>query len=473
MLEYAKECPMTRQVDSMQTTQSPPGPRGDFLVGVLLQLRRDALGFLLNSAQTYGDVVRLPLGPATGYMVNNPDLIHELLVDQADKLNKSALDKEVLGEFLGNGLIISDGDFWKRQRKLVSPAFHRKRIETYAQMMVDYTLRMLDGWSDGQTMDVEEAMLGLTRAIITRTLFNTELSDANDKLNAALTVFQKTSEVEYRLNFAVPDWIPTSNNRQRRQAAKVLDTLILGIIAERRASTSEDGVVNDAGDLLSMLLTAQDEDTQESGKFGGQMTDRQVRDEAATLFAAGHETTTNALNWTWYLLSQNPEVEACLHAELDEVLAGRAPTLDDRLPYTEMVIREVLRLYPPAWLLNFRQPIADVTVGGCRIPKGSLIFLSPYVLHRDPRWFEQPERFWPERWKNDLEKRIPRYAFFPFGGGPRVCVGNAFALMELRLVLATAAQRYRLRLEPEQQVEPAPLITLRPKNPLRMRAEKR
>jgi cytochrome P450 len=259
-------------------------------------------------------------------------------------------------------------------------------------------------------------------------------------------------------------WIPTPNNRRIRRATAVLDDVVLGIIAQRRAS-AVGGRVEDTGDLLSMLLLAENED-------GRAMDDRQIRDEAVTLFAAGHETTSNALSWTWYFLAQNPDVEARLHAEVDAVLDGRPPTVDDlkNLPYTEMILKESLRLRPPAWGLAGRTVLEETEIGGYTIPAGSTIFISPYQLHRLPEYFPDPERFDPERFTPENEKKLPRYAYLPFGAGPRVCIGNSFAMMEAHLILATVAQHVRLELVPGQEVEMAPLITLTPANGLKMLA---
>lgn len=441
------------------THKLPPGPKGKPLFGNLPDFRKDNLGFLLRLAREYGDVVHYHLLTERVYQLNHPDYIQEVLVNQADKFHKAPLDKQIFSQSLGNGLISSDGEFHRAQRKMMQPAFHSKRIETYAQIMTDFTARMLDEWRKGHTLDVHEAMTHLTMLIVSKTLYDADVSGSADGVAEAIHTINKIGEDQYQQGYVIPAWIPVPQNRKIKRAVQQLDSVMMPIIEQRRDSGE------DKGDLLSMLLLAQDEDT------GGRMTDRQVRDEAVSLFVAGHETTSNLLSWVWYALSQHPEIEAKLHTELDTVLAGRTPTLKDlpQLSYTDMVIKETLRLYPPAWILNGRTPIEDVEIGGYMIPKGSLVFLSPYVMHRDPRYFDQPEQFRPERWGDGLEKRIPRYAYFPFGGGPRVCIGNQFALMEARLVLATIAGRFRLALEPNQQVIPDPLITLRPRYGIRMR----
>lgn len=441
----------------------PPGPKGKPILGNLPDFWKDNLGFLLRLAREYGDIVHYHLLTERVYQLNHPDYIQEVLVNQADKFNKAPLDKQIFSQSLGNGLISSDGEFHRAQRKLMQPAFHSRRIETYAQIMTDFTTRLLAGWRESHTLDVHEAMTHLTMLIVSKALYDADVASSADGIAEAIHVLNKVGEDQYQQGYVVPGWIPIPQNRKIKRAVQKLDSVMMPIIEQRRASGE------DKGDLLSMLLLAQDEDT------GGRMTDQQVRDEAVSLFVAGHETTSNLLSWVWYALSQHPEIEAKLHTELDAVLDGRTPALRDLslLPYTDMVIKETLRLYPPAWILNGRTPTEDVEIGGYTIPRGSLVFLSPYVMHRDPRNFAEPEQFRPERWADGLEKRIPRYAYFPFGGGPRVCIGNQFALMEARLVLATIARRYRLTLEPNQQVIPDPLITLRPRYGIRMRVVER
>lgn len=443
----------------------PPGPKGHWLLGSIVGFSKDSTGFLLRAAVDYGDISHMRLGPYHVYMINHPDLIHEVLITHKDKIRKGNLDRAIFSKFLGNGILVSEGEFHRRQRKLVQPAFHSKRIENYAQTMVDYTLRLMDGWRDGEAVDMEHAMTELTLHIVTKTLFDTEVTEGDlvHRVGAAISTLQRIANAEYKSAISLPEWLPIARNRNRAAAVKALNDVIVPIINERRASGE------DRGDLLSMLLLAQDEAT------GERMDDRQVLDEATTLFSAGHETTANAMTWVWYLLSQHPEAEARLHEELETVLNGRHPTLADlkQLPYTDMVIKEVLRLYPPAWILNGRTPLERIEVGGYAIDRGDLIFISPYALHHHPRYFAEPERFMPERWTPEFEKALPRYAYLPFGGGPRVCIGNSFAMMEARLILATMAQRYRFSLVEGQQVETHPQITLSPKRAIQMRAQLR
>ena len=436
-----------------------PFASGAPVLGKLPEFRRDQLAFLTSLAHDYGAIVGFRFLYLNSFLISSPEYIHQVLVEQADKFEKADLDHKIFDAFLGKGLINSEGDFHRRQRRLMQPAFHSKRINTYAEVMVRYAQQMVSEWqgdlvTDGQ-VDIHEAMSTLTRRIVLKTLFDTDESPETEQIAASVETLNHLSEDSYKRGFTFPQWLPVPAVRKSRTAVAEVDKLILGIIEQRRKSGS------DQGDLLSMLLLAQDEDD------GGQMTDRQVRDEAVTLFLAGHETTANTLAWTFYLLAKHPEVEAKLVAELDRVLAGRKPTLQDlgQLTYTDWIIKEAMRLYPPAWALNIRTPQVDVEIDGYTIPRGSSVFISPYVMHHDARYFADPEAFKPERWANDFEKTLPRYAYFPFGGGPRVCIGNSFALMEARLILANIAQQVEMTVT--DTVVPEPLITLRPRGEIR------
>ncbi|HEX8117997.1 MAG TPA: cytochrome P450, partial [Pyrinomonadaceae bacterium] len=365
---------------------------------------------------------------------------------------------------LGEGLLTSEPPLHRRQRRLAQPAFHKQRINAYASLMVDYALRLeRERWRDGRTLDVAQEMMHLALTIVGRTLFGTETEAEAEEVRAALSA-SMASFGQFMMPFAeLLSRLPLPANRRFERSRARLDRIIYRIIDERRASGE------DRGDLLSMLLRAQDE---EGG--GGGMSDEQLRDEAMTIFLAGHETTANALAWTWYLLAQNPSAEAKLHEELDGVLRGRPPAAEDlpRLRYTEMVVSESMRLYPPAWILG-RRALEDYEVGGYLIPKGSLVILSPYVMQRDARFFPDPERFDPERWTAEAKAARPQFAYFPFGGGPRRCIGEGFAWMEGVLVVATLARRWRLRLAPGQRVGPQPGVTLRPRGRLPMTPERR
>ncbi|MDZ4766570.1 MAG: cytochrome P450 [Chloroflexota bacterium] len=437
--------------------KTPPGPKGYPFIGNVFDFATDPLAFLQRVARDYGDISNFRLLDQNVYFLTHPDFIHSVLVEQADKVRKGDLDHAIMSLPLGNGLLINEGASWKQQRKQLQPVFHAKRIEAYFETMIQYTNRMLEGWHDGKALCIHQSMTELTMQIVSKTLYDADVNEGADTIGAAIEYINGIGGRQIRWRFMPPHWMPFPALIKVRAAIKQLDTLLMGIIEERR--TSDD----DTGDLLSMLLLAQDDE-------GVCMTDRQVRDEVVTLFIAGHETTSNALTWAWVLLAQHPAVEAKLHAELDAVLGGAPPTMADlkRLPYLDMVLKEAMRLYPPAWSLNTRQPTEDIVVGGSTIPKGSLIFIVPYISHRDPRYFDQPEAFIPERWTPEFEKALPRYAYFPFGGGPRVCIGNSFALMEARLIVATIAGRYRLALAPDAHIEIDPVVTLRPRGSVPM-----
>lgn len=434
----------------------PPGPKGNWLFGNVAEFRRDRLGFLERCAREYGDCVGIRLGPFRIMVVNHPDLVEDVLVTQNRRFIKH-FALRMAKPTLGNGLLTSEGEFWRKQRRLAQPAFHRDRIASYASVMVDYTERMLRLWSGGQTRDVQDEMMRLTLEIVAKTLFDADVTGASADASIAMETLLRSFTARVNNVFRLPTSFPTPSNLRFKRAARRLDDLLFSVITERR-TTGED-----RGDLLSMLLQARDEDD------GTRMTDRQLRDETMTLFMAGHETTANTLAWTWYLLANHPEAEARLHAELDAVLGDRPPTFEDlpRLHYADMVITEALRFYPTVWLVG-REAIEPCEVGGYHIPVGTTIYMSQWVLHRDPRYFDDPESFRPERWADGLARRLPRYAYFPFGGGPRICIGNSFALMESVLLLATIARRFRLRLAPDARVTLMPTMTLRPDGGIKM-----
>jgi len=410
----------------------------------------------------YGDVVRYRLGTMQVFLVVHPDGVNHVLQENHRNYVKS-VDYQILKRVLGEGLLTSEGPLWLRQRRLMAPMFHRQRIAEFGATMVDSTLKMLDHWSSlasqGSTFDVCNEMMHLTLEIVARVLFKVELAgEMAHEIGRDVTVSNERLG-QFDLGTLLP-WLPTPRNREFRRATRSLDAIVAGIIADHRRSG------RDRGDLLSLLLAARDQDTGEA------MSDQQVRDEALTLILAGHETTANALAWTWYLLSQNPDVERNLHAELAEVLGGRAPAVADlpNLRYTSMVIDESMRLYPPAWSVG-RSPVADDEILGFIIPKGSSVMLSQWLTHRHPDFWENPEQFDPDRFSRERSANRPRYAYFPFGGGPRQCIGNVFALTEANLILAAVAQKYRLRMAPGHRVELQPLVTLRPRYGLKMTAE--
>jgi cytochrome P450 len=385
------------------------------------------------------------------------------LVTRADHFHKGrALQRSK--RLLGEGLLTSEGEHHRRQRRLAQPAFHRKRIESYGAAMVDYAARDSARWRDGETLDMTQEMMRLTLAIVGKTLFDAEVESEADEIGVALTELLELFQMLLLPYSEYLERLPLPANRRFTRARAKLDAVIYRIIDERRAGGA------DRGDLLSMLLLAQDEEG-----AGGGMTDEQLRDEALTIFLAGHETTANALAWTWYLLSQNPDAEAKLHAELDAVLAGgRLPTVEDlpQLRYTEMVLAESMRLYPPAWTIG-RLAVREYAVGDYVAAEGTLVLVSQYVMHRDPRFFPEPLRFDPERWTPEAKEARPPYAYFPFGGGARRCIGEGFAWMEGTLIIAAIARRWRMRLVPDHPVVTHPRMTLRAKHGIRMTMEER
>jgi cytochrome P450 len=424
------------------------------------EFRKNPADYLEHAAREYGDLVYIPLGPQNIYLVSHPDFIQDILVTRQAQFKKSRM-LERARVLLGDGLLTSEGELHLRQRRLIQPAFHRERMAAYASVMVECADRARQRWSSGGELDLSVEMSRLTLAIVSRTLFSANVDSEADEIGKALGEVFKMFEL---ILLPYSDWIeklPLPPVRRFHRARALLDSIIFRLIAERRAAGNRD-----TGDLLSMLLAAQDE-------YGGGMTDQQIRDEALTLFVAGHETTAVAITWAWYLLSQNPEAEARFHAELDHVLAGRLPTMEDLplLRYTESVFAETLRLYPPAWGIG-RRTLADFDIGGYTIPSGSIVAVSPWVVHRDARWFPEPLKFSPERWRSEEAAR-PKFSYFPFGGGARVCIGERFAQAEGALVLATLGQNWRFRLEPGHRVETKPLITLRPRSGIRMTAEAR
>jgi cytochrome P450 len=432
----------------------PPGPKGRFLLGHTLDYMGDSLGFLTRTAREYGDIVKIRLGTSTYYVLNHPSLVEGVLRTHASEVIKDKLTRLIV-PILGQGLVTSEGAFWRRQRKLAMPAFQRGAIERYGAVMVDHALKLRESWLDGQARDVHEDMMALTLGIVAKTLFNAEVGAESDDVGRCIEVIMAYHLSPWKF-FKVREWLPTRENREFRAAVDRLDEILYGIIRRRR----EGG--EDPGDLLSHLLAAQDDE-------GAGMTDRQLRDECVTLFLAGHETTALTLTFAFHLLAGSPEAGSKLLRELDEVLGGRPPTAADvpRLSCTERVIKESMRLYPPAWAIG-REAVEDFEIGGYPIARGTQLLISQWVLHRDPRWFDDPDDFRPDRWENDLARRLPKGPYLPFGDGPRVCIGNHFAMMEAVLLLATLAQRHRLETATGEVLKLAASITLRPSAGTRM-----
>ncbi len=440
----------------------PPGPKGHFFLGSARELARSWPGHSVNCSREYGDIVYYKFLHVPICQLTHPDHIEEVLVRSAANFHKSR-DYGALKFILGNGLLTNEGASWQKQRQLIQPAFRHENIAAYADIMADSTAKHLARWKDGESRDLHHEMAELTLDIVTKTLFGTKLAHDARGIGEEIAAVMERFQTQAALSFVLPDKFPIPKTPRLMRSKRRLDEVVLSIIRERRASKTT------ANDLLQRLLDARDES-------GAQMSDEQLRDEVMTLFLAGHETTANALTWAWYLLAQNPEAEQKLAAEIAGVLAGRAPTLADlpRLAYAEMVVKESMRMYPPAWGIG-RRALEEFELGGYRIPAGTNIFIMQWLTHRDARFFPEPERFEPERWRDDpiRKGRIPRFAYFPFGGGPRVCIGAGFAMMEATLLLATIAQRYRFELAPDAKVTPLFSVTLRPKHGLPMQLHRR
>jgi cytochrome P450 len=410
--------------------------------------------------RTYGPFVQTRL-PLELYFVADPACVEEILVKKAELFRKDRTSR-LLSRVVGQGLLVNEGESWRRQRRLLQPAFHQRQLQSYAAVMVAAIERATSGWQSGQVRNVHEDLMAVTLTIVAETLFGAGTGVAADAGHIGGIISELMEEFGRILGLAArfqpPAWVPTTANRRFRASSRKVDQVILGIIEARRRRPDDA-----ADDLLSLLIRARDED-------GGAMTDAQLRDEAVTLFLAGHETTALALTYSLYLLATHPERQARLAHELDRVLGGRAPGLADLegLAFTEAVLLESMRLYPPAWVMA-RQALTEVEIGGYQFRPGAEFVMSPWVLHRDPKNFDRPDDFQPERWENDLARRLPKFAYFPFGGGARVCIGNRFAMMEAKLVLAVALQRFRFEVVPETELTLFPSVTLRPRHGVRLR----
>lgn len=441
----------------------PPGPRGHWLLGHLPERRADPLGLFMEGRERYGDVVRYAMGPFRVYQVSHPDDVKRVLVDNARNYRKTSLMLR-LRPIFGDGLLLSEGDVWKRQRRLAQPAFHRERLAGLMGTMPGLIASELQRWEthagSGQPFDLAAELTRLTLALTGQVLFSIDLNEAADDVGRAVTVLLEEANRRVLSLLPLSDLLPLPSHLRFRAALRLLDHVVLDIIAQRRRGASP---VHD--DLLSLLMEVRDVDT------GDGMSDSQLRDEVMTLILAGHETTASALAWAFHLLHRHPEAEARLVREVISVLGNRVPGFEDlpRLAYTARVFDETLRLYPPAWLFS-RMALADDELGGYTIPRGSIIVVLPYVIHRHPAFWEHPETFDPDRFLPERSGARPRFAWLPFGGGQRVCIGEGLARMEGQLILAMMAQRYRFRPVPGHPVEPWALLTLRPRHGLRVTA---
>lgn len=442
--------------------QLPPGPTDRiFGLSIARRFQTEPLEFITSLGRDYGDAAAWRMGPQQSLFINHPDLVREVLVTKAKSFRKVERIKRGFRAIDGNGLILSEGDFWLRQRRLVQPAFHHTRLAHYAALTVDYTRRMLDRWNANAPIDICAEMTRLTCALIAKMMFDVELTGKAAQLGEAVHTISEIATREMGTAFVLPDWLPLPEKRRKRWAIGVLDGVVREVIAKRRASKE------DKGDLLSMLLLAVDDQGDGRG-----MTDEQARDEAMTMFNAGHDTTAAALAWTWYLLATHPKVQQKLCDEVDETLKGQPATFADlpKLTYTEMVVKESLRLHPPTWALFVRENTEEVRIGEFVLPKNTWVYIFPWVIQRTAKFFPNPEQFDPERFSPERSDEVPQYAYLPFGAGPHICIGKSLATMEMSLIVPTVLQRFRVELSPDQPpVVPEPFLSLRPTGGLRVR----
>jgi cytochrome P450 len=446
----------------------PPGPKGLPVFGNSNQYSKDPFSFMTACAEAYGDVIKFDLGPMPVYMLTNPEQIEQVLVSEAAKFRKPQFQDDAMGDLLGNGLLLSDGAEWRRQRELAQPAFDPTRIATLGGMMSEKTMGMLADWEDGDVVDIQLEMARLTVEIIVDAMLGSSLDDERIKL-----VQENLEPLGARfepdpLRVIVPDWAPTRENRDYKGAIATLEGVIDDIVEERRGTEfteATNGEKKQPMDLLSIILRAQQR---------GEQTDRQLRDEMMTMLLAGHDTTALTLTYFWYLLSQHPEVEARVQAEVDEILGGDTPTTADarKMTYTDRVLHETMRLYPPVYVM-FREPKVDVRIGGYRVPEGSGVMLPQWVVHRSPRWYDDPETFDPDRWLPERRSERPRFSYFPFGGGPRHCIGKQFSLLEAKLIVGCVAQQFELDYLRDEPFSLRGSLTMHPREPMGMRLQSR
>lgn len=433
-----------------------PKLKGHWLLGSLPEFADDPLLLLGKLAQLNEQVIDLSWPLLNSVLVLDTEIAHRILVTEIKNVRKTPREVNVMGSVLGNGLVTNNQfDSHKKHRKLAQPGFHFRRLESYGDIISDYSLRFIESWSSSEVRDMSADMFRLTMFIVSKTLFDNDMDDMQsdaEKVAEAMHTAQEVMNKRFSSLFLIPDAIPTPNNRRILKARQTLESIILKMIERRQRPN---GKYEDRGDLLSMLLSAQYDD-------GTAMPMQQVMDELITLFMAGHETTSNALTWTFYLLAKHPEIQNRLFNEINQVLDGRAPKYTDlqQLKYTEMVFKEAMRIYPPAWILSAREILKDTEINGYLFPKGKAVFVSPYANHHNPRYFPEPEKFDPERFNEENEKTIPKYAYIPFGAGGRVCIGNSFAMMEGKLILANILQRYKVGLTKDLHIKTNAQVTL-------------
>jgi len=449
-------------MNAIKRTKLPPGPKSKFPLGHLFSFRRDSIGFLRKIAKEYGDIVYFKIGPIRIVLLNHPEYIKEVLSTQHRNFVKGR-PLEMVKELLGEGLLTSEGEFHKHQSRIIQPAFHRNMIESYAPSITKCATRMMNRWEDGMKVDIKEEMTMMSMKIAGRAMFNADIEQEAPEINQALDT---ATSLFGRIPLPFSEWLlklPLPGTFRFHKAKARLDNTIYRMINERRQNKV------DNGDLVSLLLRSQNEKNE-----GGGMSDQQVRDEALTLFLTAFDTTSTALTWAWYLLSQNPEAEAELHEELDLVLKGRLPTAENlaQLKYTRMVFGESLRIYPPTYVIP-RQALEDFAIDKYIVPRDTLILMSPYLIHHDSRFHPDPEKFNPHAWDKHSHGQNSKYEYFPFSRGPRSCIGEPFAWMQGTLALASIAQSWRIKLVPGHPVELLPLINLRPKYGMMMTLHRR
>lgn len=456
-------------ITSTDTQQSIPTKKGFPVLGCLPEFARDPLAFFTNLMTEYPDVVEFKLALHSMALVTDGDLTHQILVSQAKHFRKADRDVSIMGTILGKGLVTNnDTAHHKKQRKLVQPGFHFRRIESYAEIMADYSQRYVENWQAGDR-DIADDMFKLTMYIVCKTLFNTDMSvmqqDA-DEIGKTMQIVQNEINQRFHKVVVLPDWVPTPSNIKLKHARTTLNTTINDMIDARKRETADNS--EQRLDMMSMLLDARYED-------GSKMSNTLIMDELITLFVAGHETTSNALTWCFYLLATHPEIQQKIHAELDDCVGNDDVAFKHvpELRYTEMVIKESMRLLPPVWVLNTRQANEDIDIAGYHFPKDKVIFLSPYANHRNPNYFKDPEKFEPERFSPEREKSIPKHAYIPFGLGPRVCIGQSFAMMEAKIILATIMKQFSFELASNTKFNPQALITLSNENGMRVKLRPR
>lgn len=456
---------MSLQPKERLMSTEPPGPKGVPVIGNSGQYARDPFGFITACAEAYGDVVHFDLGPIDTYMITNPADIERVLVTDDAKYTKPKFQDDAIGDLLGQGLLLSEGETWRKQRELAQPAFLMSRLSELSDLMVDYTEEMLDGWEGNDEVNVHLEMARLTVKIIVEAMFGSTIDDERVR-----TVQENLEPLGSRFEpnpfrFAIPDWAPTRENREYKKALSTIEDIVWDLIDEREGTQYGDGGGDEPMDLLSILLRA---------RARGEQTDENLRDEMVTMLLAGHDTTALTLTYTWYLLSQHPEVEQRVHAELDSLLGGDRPTFADvrQMEYTEAVLNEAMRLYPPVYTI-FREPQVDVRLGGYRIPAGSAVMLSQWAVHRSPRYWDSPLEFDPDRWLDERADTRHRFAYFPFGGGPRFCIGKQLSMLEARLIMGTVCQQYRLEYARDEPFELRGSLTMHPRQLMEMRLVER